>query len=237
MTVSEDTTIYTVSLDRGPNVVNPELIDALEKAITIVERASHPKALVLIGRDKKFFSNGLDLKFMQTHNPKQVAAMIEHFWRFLAKLLVMDCRTVAAINGHAFGAGLFLALACDFRIMRTKRGYLNWPELNLGMRLGKGFAELTKAKVTDPQVLRQGVLCGTRYTSRDALQAQFIDQECAIEDLERQAHALATMGLPQNLKAKFFHPTSFQQMKQELYTDAYRTLSMATMNSLPSSRL
>ena len=47
---------------------------------------------------------------------------------------------VAAINGHAFGAGVFLALACDWRLMRTERGFLNFPELNLGMRLSKAFA-------------------------------------------------------------------------------------------------
>jgi enoyl-CoA hydratase/carnithine racemase len=105
------------------------------------------------------------------------------------------------------------------------------------MRLGKGFAELTKAKVTCPKVLREGVLCGKRYASGDALQAGLIDQECSLHDLADCAEALATAGLPTNLHAQFFNPTSFRQMKQELYADAYRTLTMAKMESLPSSRL
>jgi enoyl-CoA hydratase/carnithine racemase len=77
---------------------------------------------------------------------------------------------VAALNGHAFGAGLFMALACDYRAMRTERGFICFPELNLGdaclsllapmppaslnepaarsgMRLSKAFAELAKVRV------------------------------------------------------------------------------------------
>ena len=30
--------------------------------------------------------------------------------------------TIAAINGHAFGAGLFLSLVCDFRVMNKDAG-------------------------------------------------------------------------------------------------------------------
>ena len=28
-----------------------------------------------------------------------------------------------------FGGGFFLALACDWRVMRTQKGFLNFPEL------------------------------------------------------------------------------------------------------------
>ena len=201
-----------------------------------VEDADHPKALIIRGIGK-FFSNGLDLQFMTSSEPSATNEMIESVWKLLARLLVLDCRTVAAINGHAFGAGLFLALACDFRIMRTQRGYLNFPELNLGMRLGKGFAELSKSKITSSHVLREGVLTGKRYDSTAALQSGLVDEECSIETLPEHAEALAMEGLPEELGAKFFDATSFQQMKMELYTDAYRTLISAQVESLPESRL
>merc|ERR1719197_1889192 len=109
-------------------------------------------------------------------------AMIESFYRLLARILVLDCHTVCAINGHAFGAGLFLALACDWRIMRTKQGFVNFPELNLGMRLSLGFAELAKSKLS-PSALRAGVLTGLRFDSGKALSYGLIDQESPIEEL------------------------------------------------------
>ena len=199
-TSSESTTdgVLVLILDRKDNVFNPELVASLNAALDVVDERDHPKALVITGNGK-FFSNGLDLTFLQRNPTEQVNSMIESVWRVLGRILILDCRTVAAINGHAFGAGLFLALACDFRVMRTKRGYLNWPELNLGMRLAKGFAELTKAKVSDPILLREGVLCGKRYTSSDALGRGLIDQECSIEDLIGKAEELAASGFAENL--------------------------------------
>ena len=232
--------IHTLCLNRGQNVINPEMINSVSKALDVFEtQVDHPKALIVLGEQKnKFFSNGLDLRFLQSHSDPEKNVMIQSYWKHvLARLLIMDCRTVAAINGHAFGAGLFLALACDYRVMRTKRGFLNWPELNLGMKLAKGFAELTKAKVTDPQLLREGVLTGKRYTSGEALARGLIDAECSVEDLLRHAHELARAGLPKQLKAKFFNPKSFQMMKIELYTDAYRALTMAKADTPSHSRL
>jgi enoyl-CoA hydratase/carnithine racemase len=244
---TDNSRILTLLLDRATNVFNPSLVQSLELALSQVEQAEHPKALIITGKGK-FFSNGLDLAFLQSlqsHPSKQQRnqqkqLFIESVWKVLARILVMDCRTVAAMNGHAYGAGLFLALACDFRIMRTNRGYLNWPEVNLGMPLGKGFAELTKAKVTG-DVIREGVLCGKRYSSGDALQSGVIDQECPMEELERHAEACAVAGLPANLKAQFFNPASFRQMKQELYSDAYQALvstsNTTSMTTGPASRL
>jgi enoyl-CoA hydratase/carnithine racemase len=226
--------ILTLVMDRGPNVVNPGLTLSLSKAISIVEQQDHPKALVITAVGK-FFCNGLDLEYMQ-NVPENTKAMIESFWRLLARILVLDCRTVAAFNGHAFGAGLFLGLACDFRVMRTQRGYLNFPELNLGMRLAKGFAELIKAK-TSPLVWQEGVLTGKRYSSEDACNTGLIDYECDIQDLMPRANEIAVAGFAENLRAKFFDAENFRVMKIELYTDAYRALTLGTLESLPQSRL
>mmetsp|Transcript_18936 Transcript_18936/g.26063 ORF Transcript_18936/g.26063 Transcript_18936/m.26063 type:complete len:250 (-) Transcript_18936:421-1170(-) len=228
--------VLILILNRGPNLFNPSFVASLSSAIAIVEEASHPKSLVITGgENNKFFSNGLDTEWMLQH-PKETSTMIETGWKLLARILVMDCRTVAAINGHAFGAGLFLALACDFRIMRTKRGWLNFPELNLGMRLAKGFAELSKAKLSAP-TLREGVLTGKRYTSAEALQAGMIDEEVPLEELRERAMELAENGFAENLGVSNFDPESFRMMKIELYTDAYRTLTSGRVDATPQSRL
>lgn len=140
-----------------------------------------------------------------------------------------ECRSVsvqvAAINGHAFGAGLFLALACDWRVMRTLRGFLCFPELTLGMRLTPAFAELAKSKLSS-QTLREAVLMGKRYGSTDAMVAGLVDDECAVEDLHAVAEHWATSRLPGSLKLMRFDPNAFHTMKVELYTEAFRALSI-----------
>mmetsp|Transcript_1546 Transcript_1546/g.1862 ORF Transcript_1546/g.1862 Transcript_1546/m.1862 type:complete len:252 (-) Transcript_1546:119-874(-) len=231
-----DNSIYTIVLDGGQNLVNDELNSILNEVLDLLEKEQQSnKALIITGKGK-FFSNGLDLKVLMS-SEEGGNRMIEGFWKVMARILVMDCRTVAAINGHAFGAGLFLALCCDYRVMRTERGYLNWPELNLGLNLAKGFAEITKAKVTNPRVLREGVLTGKRYTSQDALKDNIIDMKCPIEDLMIRAKEIAMAGLPSSLKLRSFNPESFREMKIELYTDAYRSLTMAKRATPPISKL
>jgi len=248
------TGIFVLYLNRiqDKNVFDPTLVAALSSAIECVEKAAHPKALVVTGLEyeqqesnsdneskgsavHKFFSNGLSLGYMLT-NPAGTAPLIESVWRLLARLLVLDCRTVAAINGHAFGAGLFLALACDYRLMRTRRGFVNFPELNLGMRLAKGFAELSKAKLT-AETLREAVLTGRRYGSGDAIRAGIVDDECDVEELLDRAVSLAEAGLPDNLGAASFDAQSFSQMKTELYVDAFRALRHGSVDATPESRI
>jgi enoyl-CoA hydratase/carnithine racemase len=48
------------------------------------------------------------------------------------------------IIGHAFGGGAFLALACDFRIMRPDKGWLNWPETAINLRFGEPLLKLAR---------------------------------------------------------------------------------------------
>src|SRR3989442_1309525 len=54
------------------------------------------------------------------------------------------CRkpVIAAIDGYAMGAGLELALACDFRIA-TRRSEFSFPEVRLGMIPGSGGTQRT----------------------------------------------------------------------------------------------
>jgi enoyl-CoA hydratase/carnithine racemase len=196
VTLLREGPVFVLTLNRKENWINPTTISCLSDALDVVEAAEHPKALVITGTGK-FFSNGLDIEFM-LNRPADKDGMVESFWRFLSRLLVTDCHTVAAINGHAFGAGLFLALACDWRLMRTERGFVNFPELNLGMRLSKAFAELTKAKLS-PKALRVGVLTGKRFSSADALAEGIIDGEWKVDELVAKAVAMANSVLPTSL--------------------------------------
>ena len=233
LTNSEDG-LLTLRLDRGQNVINPPMVSALEHAISCVEAAEHPKSLVILG-GTKFFSNGLDVTWMM-NNSSETPDMIQTFWRVLARLLVLDCRTVAAISGHAYGAGIFLALACDWRVMRTERGFVNFPELNLGMRLSKPFAELSKAKLS-PSTLREGVLAGRRYDSVAAVAAGLVDANFPVEALPAEAEKLARAGLPTQMKLLRFDPEAFSTMKVELYTDAWRALTTGLHTTAPDSKL
>ena len=258
--------VITLALNRHheKNVINPNMISLLIEALDTID--THPmlantnnKALIITGLSMaeknevaaKFFCNGLDLEWMlrannnddSTGQPAKekgnpTSRMIERFTsEVLARILTLPYRTVAAINGHCIGAGLFIALACDYRIMRTKKGYVQWPEARLGMRLTKGFAELGKAKITDHHVMREGVLTAKKYSPAEALASGIIDGEYPIEELYGHAFQLAREGLPESMKLEYFDPKSYTEIKQELYTDAYRALKFGKVDDLPHSRI
>ncbi|KAL3763083.1 hypothetical protein ACHAW5_010711 [Stephanodiscus triporus] len=217
----------------------------------------------------RFFSNGLDLEWMMRVGADAdadadaggrrddgsrkgggvgdaVSEMIESFNSdVLARILTSPYRTVAAINGHCIGAGLFLALSCDYRIMRTERGYIQWPEARLGMRLTKGFAELSKAKVVvgpgcHRDVLREGVLGARRYDPSEAAECGIVDAIHPVGALYDEAFRLAAGGLPESrsgMNLEYFDPVSYSEMKKEVYTDAYRSLKFGRVGDSPHSRI
>ena len=57
----------------------------------------------------------------------------------MKRVLVFPAYTVAAVNGHAFGAGAQIALAHDARVMRTGRGYFCMPEIDMKAYLHPGM--------------------------------------------------------------------------------------------------
>ena len=45
---------------------------------------------------------------------------------------------ISCVNGHAFGLGFLFALAHDFRIMQTEKGYMSLNAIDLGFSLHPG---------------------------------------------------------------------------------------------------
>jgi enoyl-CoA hydratase/carnithine racemase len=65
----------------------------------------------------------------------------------MKRVLVFPAYTVAAVNGHAFGAGAQIALAHDARVMRTGRGYFCMPEIDMKAYLHPGMTAIIQARL------------------------------------------------------------------------------------------
>jgi Delta3-Delta2-enoyl-CoA isomerase len=117
-------------MDGGENLFNQRWLDAFSGVLDRIEAAAGPAALVTTG-EQKFYSNGIDIDWLATI-PAEAGGFLAEVNRLFARLLGFRMATVAAINGHAFGAGAVLAVAHDVIVMREDRGYWCLPEADLG---------------------------------------------------------------------------------------------------------
>ena len=101
----------------------------------------------------------------------------------------LGCPSIAAVRGHAYGAGLQLALACDFRVFAegTKVGL---PETRYGLLPDMG------ATVRLPRIIGEGrarelILLGETVDAEHALRIGLANQVVPDTDLEAAAARLA----------------------------------------------
>ena len=194
-------------------------VKQLSQALDEVERAQSPSSLVILGSGK-FFSAGFEMK--QVMGP-QASALVQGFWRQLARLLVLPIPTIAAINGHAFGSGAFIALACDFRLMVDGEAKFCFPEVALGIPLGVGFAELAKAKLS-PQAMSFLALSGHKASASEALKLGIIDK--VFQDTSQLEHAAKSKATSLATSCK----PSLGLIKKELFGPAHTALNNAVLN-------
>lgn len=183
VTLTYHDSVAVLDIGDDENRFSPEWLDSVESALDTVV-GGEPTALVTVGAGK-FFSNGLDLEWLTTH-PDEWLPYAARVQRLLARVLTLPVPTVAAVNGHAFGAGAMLAVAHDFRVMRADRGFFCLPEVDIRIPFTPGMSALILAKTT-PQTAVAAMTTGRRYGGPDALAAGLVDSVADEADLRDAA--------------------------------------------------
>ena len=123
----------------------------ISEVLDEIENDEGPGALITSSKNPKFFSNGLDLDWMQAPEShpdggdREVFG--EEFMYLMGRFITLPIPTVCAINGHTFGAGFMFALSHDVRIMREDRGFLCANEMQLGLPIPRPELALFRHKI------------------------------------------------------------------------------------------
>ncbi len=113
----------TITLDHPPvNAWNWDMVVEFASAIEDIENDRTLRVLIITGAGDKAFSAGFDLS--DAANAHKTGPKGREVWTRLDRF---SKPVIAAINGHALGGGLELALCCHFRIV------INDPTLKLGL--------------------------------------------------------------------------------------------------------
>jgi Delta3-Delta2-enoyl-CoA isomerase len=212
--LDQDGSVWVLRMRTGENRFNLEWLDAVNEALDQVAATEGPCALVTTG-DGKFYSNGMDLDWLAAE-PHRAADYLRAIYRLLGRVLGFPAITVAAVNGHAFGAGALLAVAHDVAVMREDRGYWCMPEADLGLPLTPEYVSLLKARLSG-QTAHEALVTGRRYGGPDALAAGIVQQVVPEDQVVAQAVKIAA-----NLAAK--DRRTLTEHKRLLYGEAISTL-------------
>jgi enoyl-CoA hydratase/carnithine racemase len=186
--------VLTITLNRPDklNAFNAEMFRDLAQAVTRASQLKDVRVAIFTGAGRAFCS-GADLtNISQYHSDAEGDALangIRQAQSVLDMVEALPMPTIAAINGHAVGAGLQLALACDFRIA-TCGVKLGLSDVKIGIVPALG-ATTRLPKLIGVAKTKELILTGELVTADDALTLGMVNRVVARESLEESLKELA----------------------------------------------
>jgi enoyl-CoA hydratase len=182
--------VATVVIDRpdARNAMNDQLRDELKEVLDALDN-SDVRAVVLTGSGGTgTFVSGADLKELQGRSVTE-----QRWWSNRRKVYEVVSElskpVIARINGHAFGGGLELALACDIRVAPDDIR-VGFPEIGLGLIPGGGGTQRLPRLIGEGQAMRL-VTTGELITATEARELGIIDVFASDESLDEAVTELA----------------------------------------------
>ena len=188
-----DGAVATITLDRANklNALYPEMILRLVDLIEEVRRTNSIRALVLRGEGRAFCA-GDDLSPEDRFKygpPDLQTRMRTGFPRAVVDLITLRKPVVGIVQGYAVGAGLDVALACDFRFSDPKAKY---GAVYVKRGLGGGSTYLLPRFVGLGRATEM-LLLGRMIEMEEAKQLGLVTEVVPMADLEKRAYDFAHM--------------------------------------------
>jgi enoyl-CoA hydratase/carnithine racemase len=158
-----------ITLDR------PDVRNALSRAVNlrlqevVAELVDRPdvRAVVLTGSGEKAFCAGADLKERRGVAANESLSFVNAIGGAIHAFGELRKPTICAMNGSAYGGGLELAIACDFRIC-VEGAEMGLTEVRLGIIPGAGGTQRLPRLIGEARA-KEMILLGKRISAAQAL--------------------------------------------------------------------
>jgi enoyl-CoA hydratase len=151
------------------------------------------RCVVLTGSGERAFCAGADLKEREGMSDAQWRVQHEIFERAFTALIECPLPVVAALNGHAFGGGLEMALCCDF-IYAAKGARFALPEVRLGIMPG-GMGTQNLARAVGERRAKELILGARQFNADEAREWGLVNRVCepgkVLDEARETARAIA----------------------------------------------
>jgi len=108
--------VLTLNRPERRNAIDPELRDALAEAIDAAAADPDVRGVVIAGAGGAFCAGGDLARFDELHDARAYRHVSHRLTDLVESLERLEKPVVAAVDGVVTGAGLALALACDWRV-------------------------------------------------------------------------------------------------------------------------
>ncbi|XP_031566560.1 methylglutaconyl-CoA hydratase, mitochondrial-like [Actinia tenebrosa] len=114
--LQEGIALFVFNRPEAKNAMSKKFLGLFLDALACVKHDKNVRAVIVKSDAPGIFCAGADLKERAKMRPEEVAPFVSSARGAINDLGNLAMPTIAALDGHAMGGGLELALACDFRI-------------------------------------------------------------------------------------------------------------------------
>jgi enoyl-CoA hydratase/carnithine racemase len=185
--------IAVVTLDDPPaNTYSYEMMREIDDAVLAARMDAAVHVIVLTGAGEKFFCAGANIGMLNDADPVFKYYFCLHANETLNRLEQTPKLVIAALNGHAVGGGLEVAMAADIRIARQGGGRIGLPEVALGVLPGTGGTQRLARLVGKARALEL-MATGTLLSFEDAAEIGLVNHVWGDADLGGRSFAGAVL--------------------------------------------
>lgn len=191
------------------NAMSEQMAVEFLAAVTKLKASKEARVVILTGAGEAFSGGGhlsmLEAKTTLSREENRVK-MLEFYHSFLS-ITELEIPVIAAVNGHAIGAGCCLALAADIRIA-AKEAKLGFNFVSLGLHPGMGATYFLPRLVGD-SLAAELLYSGSIISSDTALAMKLVNQICPAGEVLNKAQEMGE-------KIASNGPSSIRELKRNL---------------------
>jgi enoyl-CoA hydratase len=203
--------VLLVTLNRPEvlNAINTQMgRDQLDLWTRLSSEPGSLRCVVITGAGDRAFCAGGDLKERDGMTEQAWRAQHEIFERAFMALVECTVPVIAAVNGHAFGGGLEMALCCDF-IYAVPAARFALSEVRLGIMPG-GMGTQNLPRALGERRAKELILTARPFTAAEGLEWGLVNRVCEPPKLRNEAIATA-QAIAEN------GPLSVRQAKKSIH--------------------
>jgi enoyl-CoA hydratase/carnithine racemase len=188
ITLAREESYALITLNRPPaNAISEQLVTELNAAFGSVQGDDSVRAVIVTGAGDRIFCGGADLGSAFSGGD------VEQFIRFgnsvMRRIERFPKPVIAAINGHAMGGGMEIAMACHLRVMK-ETARMGQTESNLGIIPGYGGTQRLPRLIGRTKAL-EFLLLGTQVSAPECLALGLVNRLTKEGETLAEAKALA----------------------------------------------